>query len=190
MSKISSVSKFIKILLLLVGIMQLSVYVVLFLFANGDGESSEMWFHYFGMSSGFSVSFHGSWQEIAKALAQENFNTTLILGLAEAIPYLLIYFFLYQLFSLYQQGIIFTEKNIQSIKNVALVLFAWIAMNIFYPVLVVLVLRFSGLSNSLPIIVNFGSTELRYLLLGLIIYVVSWVMSTGLALQQDQELVI
>lgn len=57
-------------------------------------------------------------------------------------------------------------------------------------VYVVLFLRFSGLSNSLPIIVNFGSTELRYLLLGLIIYVVSWVMSTGLALQQDQELVI
>jgi DUF2975 family protein len=190
MSKISRVSKFIKALLLIIALLQISVYVVLFLFANSSSESSEMWFHYFGMSSGFAVDFSGSWQGIAEALAAENFNPSLLLGIAEAVPYLLIYFFLYKLFGLYQQGIIFTMQNIQYIKNVAIVLLAWIGLNIFYPVLLILVLRFSGASNSLPIIINFGSTELGYLLSGLVIYVVAWVMSEALQLQQEQELVI
>ena len=63
-------------------------------------------------------------------------------------------------------------------------------MNIFYPVLVVLVLRFLGASDSLPIIINIGSTELGYFLSGAIIYVMAWIMKEALTLQQEQELVI
>lgn len=56
--------------------------------------------------------------------------------------------------------------------------------------LVVLVLRFLGASDSLPIIINIGSTELGYFLSGAIIYVMAWIMKEALTLQQEQELVI
>jgi len=190
MSKISKVSKFIKAWLLFLAALQLSVYLILFLFGTTTGSASEVSLNYLGMSSSFNIEFSNTWQDIAQALAEDGFNAVVILGSVESIPYLLIYYFLYQLFSLYQQGVIFTEKNINYIKNVGLVLFAWIAMNIVYPVLVVLVLRLSGASDSLPIIVNIGSTELGYFLCGAIIYVIAWIMKEALTLQQEQELVI
>jgi hypothetical protein len=190
MSKITKVSKFIKALLIFLTLLQGSVYVVLFLFATTRGESSEIWFHYLGLSSGVSMNFTGSWSDLAQALVKENFNPSLILGIPDGIPYFLIYYFLYKLFSLYQQGIIFTLNNSQYIKNIAVVLIAWVALKLVYPIVVTLVLRFSGLSDSLPLFLNFGSEELAYLLTGLVIYVIAWVMNEATALQQEQELII
>jgi len=51
-------------------------------------------------------------------------------------------------------------------------------------------MRIAGLSDTLPIILNFGSTELTYLLLGSVVYVIAWVMQEGLLIQEQQELVI
>jgi len=188
MNNISKVSKFIKVLLLFIAAMQFSVYLILFLFGNTTGSVGEVSFNYLGMSSSIQVDFDGA---LAQALAEQDFNPVSILGIADSIPYLLMYFFLYKLFSLYQQGLIFTEENIQYIKNIALVFFAWIAINIFYPALVVLVLRLSGAAKeSLPLTIHFGSTELRYFVIGSIIYVMAWIMKEALSLQKEQELVI
>ncbi|MBL4909633.1 MAG: DUF2975 domain-containing protein [Alteromonadaceae bacterium] len=190
-SKVSKVSQFIKVLLLFIAGMQLCVYLILFLFGTTTGSVSEVSFNYLGMSSSIHVSFDSSWQGLAQALAEQHFNPVFILGIADSIPYLLMYFFLYKLFSLYQQGLVFTEVNVKYIKNIALVFFAWIAMNVFYPVLVVFILRLSGIAEDpLPLIINLGSTELRYFVIGAIIYVMAWIMSEAIALQQEQELVI
>ena len=133
MNKISKVSKFIKALLLFIGGLQLSVYLILFLFGSTTGSVSEVSLNYLGISSSFNVVFSGSWHDIAQALVEEGFNAIVILGSVESIPYLLIYYFLYQLFSLYQQGLIFTEKNINYIKKVGLVLFCLDRNEYFLP---------------------------------------------------------
>jgi len=190
MSNISKVSKFIKALLLFIITLQVSVYIVLFLFATTQGESGEIWFHYLGLSSGMLMNFNGSWADIAQALVKENFNPSLILGIPATIPYFLIYYFLYKLFSLYQQGIIFTVKNSQYIKNIAAVLIAWVVFKLIYPIAVTVVLSFSDMSESLPLILSIGSEELVFLLTGLIIYVIAWVMNEAIVLQQEQELII
>ena len=66
----------------------------------------------------------------------------------------------------------------------------WVVLNICYPVIVTLFIRFTGLSDSLPIILNFGSTELKYLMIGGIIYVIAWIMHEGVLIKEQQELVI
>ncbi len=106
------------------------------------------------------------------------------------LPYLLIYFFLFKLFKYYQQGQIFTVANIACLKNIGKTLLAWIGLNIFYPVLVTLIIRFSGLSDSLAIYMNIGSTEFFYLVSGLVIYVMAWIMTMAIELKQEQELVV
>ena len=137
-----------------------------------------------------NIDFSGSWGDLADALASEGFNVLLILGSAELLPSLLIYFSLFKLFGLYQQGLVFTCANIQCIKNIGTVLLAWLALKLLYPVLVTLTLRFSGTSDTLALYVSFGSDELRLLLIGLVIYVIAWVMNEATSLHQEQELVI
>jgi hypothetical protein len=106
------------------------------------------------------------------------------------VPSLLIYLSLFKLFGLYQKGLIFTTANIQCIKNIGTVLLAWIALKLLYPLIVTLVLRFSGASDTLALYMSLGSDEVRFLLIGLVIYVIAWIMNEATSLHQEQELVI
>ncbi len=188
--RIRKVSKIVRALVALFIIMQVGVYALLVISAeNQDGtyQLSEQ-FTYF--SSAVNVDFSGSWGNMAQALTDEGFNALLILGSAELVPSLLIYLLLFKLFGLYQRGLVFTVENIQCIKNVGTVLLGWLILKLFYPLLVSLTLRFTGASDTLSIYMSVGSDELRYLLIGLVIYVIAWVMSEATSLHQEQELVI
>jgi hypothetical protein len=50
--------------------------------------------------------------------------------------------------------------------------------------------RISGLSESLPLFLSISSDQLLKLLIGLIIFVLSWIMTEAQKLQQEQELTI
>ena len=141
-------------------------------------------------SSYISYQTNHGWINIAQALEAENFNSLAILGSIELLPYLLIYFFLFKLFKFYQQGQIFTVANIACFKNIGKTLLGWIALNIFYPILVTLFIRFTGLSDSLALHLSLGSRELFLLVSGLVIYVMAWIMTIAIELQQEQELVV
>jgi hypothetical protein len=188
--RIRKISKIVRALVALFIITQVGVYALLVMSAeNQDGvyQLSEQSTYF---SSAVNIDFSGSWGNIAQALTDEGFNALLILGIAELLPSLLIYLSLFKLFGLYQKGLVFTAENIQCIKNVGTVLLGWLVLKLFYPLVVTLVLRFSGASDTLSIYMSAGSDELRYLLIGLVIYVIAWVMSEATSLHQEQELVI
>jgi len=171
-------------------IMQVGVYALLVISADNKDGIYQLSEHSTYFSSAINVDFSGSWGNMAQALTDEGFNALLILGSAELVPSLLIYLLLFKLFGLYQRGLVFTVENIQCIKNVGTVLLGWLALKLFYPLIVSLTLRFSGASETLSIYMSVGSDELRYLLIGLVIYVIAWVMSEATSLHQEQELVI
>jgi len=190
MSKISTASRWIQILLVLLGFSQIVTHGVL-LFNNQFDQGQ----HQINSSSeNLSVLANyettNSWKSMAQALNVEEFNSLLILGTIQLLPYLFIYFFAFKLFGLYRQGEIFTLATSQCLKNVGKTLLFWIAINLMYPLLVTLVIRFGGWSETLAIHMSVSSTELLYLLLGLIIYVMAWVMAQGIEMKEDQELVI
>lgn len=191
MTKISLISKYVCALLLAMVILQVTSHILLLFFgeltASGVSELS-INFHWF--SSHISHQFTHGWFDISQALMAENFNALAILGTAELIPYLFIYFYLFKLFSYYQQGEIFTIDNIACLKNIGKILLFWILLNAFYPVLVSLFIRFAGFSDKLAIYLNFGSDEIFYLVSGLVIYVIAWVMTMAIELKQEQELVV
>jgi hypothetical protein len=189
-ARIQKVSKIVRILVALFITMQIGVYALLLMSGNNQAGSYQLSENFNFMSSAADIEFSGSWSDMAKALNEEGFNALLILGSADLIPSILIYLSLFKLFGLYQRGLVFTAKNIQCIKNIGTTLLAWIALKLFYPLLVTLVLRFSGASDTLSIYMGLGSNELRYLLIGLVIYVIAWIMSEASSLHQEQELVI
>lgn len=131
-----------------------------------------------------------SWQEFSQALEQEGFNSIAILASVDIAFYSFIYFLVFQLFGLFQQGKIFTQQNINCIKSIGRCLLAWVVISIIYPAIVTLIIRVSGTSDSLALYFSIGSTELVNLLSGLIIYAFAWVINEAIEIKQEQELVI
>jgi hypothetical protein len=188
---IPTVSKIVRALVALFILMQIVSYTLLLMFGNNVGGTTfELSEKFYFFSSAVNIDFSGSWEDLAQALTDEGFNALLILGSADLLPSLILYLSLFKLFGLYQQGLVFTTANIQCIKNIGTVLLAWIALKLLYPVIVTLVLRFSGASDSLAIYMSVGSDEIRLLLIGLVIYVIAWIMNEATSLHQEQELVI
>jgi hypothetical protein len=66
----------------------------------------------------------------------------------------------------------------------------WSVFDLLYPILLMLLFRGTGLSDSLPLVLSIGTDQLLKLLVGLIIFVMSWIMMEGQRLQQEQELTI
>ncbi|ARD45586.1 DUF2975 domain-containing protein [Colwellia sp. PAMC 21821] len=190
MLKISRISQYIRYLILFLAGLQLLAFILVALLGENTGVGQKVSLNFGLFYSDFNIDFNHAWQDIAKNLQQEYFNTTLILGAAELLPYFLIYYFLWRLFSYYQRGEIFTVNTIYCLKMLGKTLLFWLLLNLIYPVLVAVTMRIAGLSDTLPIILNFGSTELTYLLLGSVVYVIAWVMQEGLLIQEQQELVI
>jgi hypothetical protein len=188
--RISKVSKIVRALIALFVVMQVFSFAFLLLFGVNNEGTFELTDNFLFISSAASIDFSGSWGNLALALTNEGFNALLILGSADLLPSILIYWSLFKLFGLYQQGLVFTAANIQCIKNIGTVLLAWIALKLLYPIVVTLVLRFSGASDTLSLYISLGSDELRFLLIGLVIYVIAWIMSEAISLHQEQELVI
>jgi hypothetical protein len=190
MSKISTASKYICALLVAIASFHLLTHILLVLFSEKTMGVDQVTLNFSAFSGFLSHQMTASWQSIAQSLETEGFNSLIILSSIQLIPYLLIYFFLFKLFTLYQQGKVFTLANSHCFKNIARTLFAWIALNLFYPIVVTLFIRLTGLSSELAIYMSISSREFIYLLSGLIIYVMSWVMADACNLKKEQELVI
>lgn len=190
MSKISRLSQYIRYMIFFLAFLQILAFGLVATLGQPTEFGQEASVNFALFSSGFSIEFNHAWQDIAQYLKAENFNTTLILGLPELLPYLLIYYFLLRLFSYYQQGEIFTTNTIYCLKMLGKTLWFWACLKLFYPIVVTLFIRFFDFSDVLPLVINFGSTELKYLLIGSIIYVIAWIMQEGVLIKEQQELVI
>ncbi|MCL1047331.1 DUF2975 domain-containing protein [Shewanella electrodiphila] len=191
MDRIYRLSKWIKGLLLLLSLMQLGSYIaVMFSGEYRDGEyaMSIDWWGYF--SSFLSVSFESSWQALAENLYSAGLHPGIILGSVEILPYLFIYYFLFQLFSLYQQGQVFTSANFRCLTRIAQVFLVWIFVSLFYPMLVAYFIHVTDLADGVPGYFTLGSQELEYALFGLIFYCIGWVMKQAVELQAEAELTI
>ncbi|AZG71316.1 DUF2975 domain-containing protein [Shewanella livingstonensis] len=191
MDKIANISKWIKGLLALLAISQLGSYIAVMTmgdYQDGIYFISIDWWGAF--QSYLSIDFAPSWQSLGEHLYADGFHPGLILSSVELIPYLFIYFFLFQLFSLYQNGQVFTSANFHCLTRIATVFFVWILLSLFYPLLVAFFLRSTGMSDTVPGFLTIGSQEVEYALMGLIFYCIGWVMKHAAELQTEAELTI
>jgi hypothetical protein len=191
LSRISKVSKLVRWCLLFVCLIHIGSYVATLALAEPSATGHQIALEVGTQTFTISVTSEDADSPLGKALAAENFNILAILGSVDLLFYAVFYFLLFRLFSLYQRGDIFEEGNIQCFKLFGFGLLAWVITDLFYPVVVVLVIRFGGLSDVvLPMFFNIGSSELIRLLCGLMIYVIGWIMAQARTLQQEQELTI
>lgn len=189
MEKIAKVSLLIRLLIVLVAGINIFVITVAIITQN-EANSSEL---SVGSSQSYVsqvVNLPKSSESFSKELNSEGFNSYAIMLIPELLFCLFIYWSVFKLFGLYQQGVIFTGIHIKQLRNIGTCLLVWSVFDLLYPILIMLLLRISGLSASLPLSLSISSDQLLKLLIGLIIFVMSWIMTEAQKLQQEQELTI
>jgi len=110
----------------------------------------------------------------------------LALGLIKPVVYMIAFWFLYKLLGLYREGIIFTAENVAGIRKIG-----WAVASIDVAALVQVLV--SG-----PILTFYGITsgyiavrlEVGYLIIGLFVVLISYVMDMGRELKEQDNLVI
>jgi len=185
MKKIVWMSSFI-LSLLIFTLISLLVTSIIVLFSDSNvlsftqSNGAHMWI-------GLEVS--GSWQGVAQTLNEHGFDSVLWLGLVQLLPFILINIILIRLFLLYRRGSFFAIENIQCFKWLGGVLLAQFVLVVCYPSLLITLLNLAT-GSDIGRVVAIQDTDIIGLVMGLIIYVIGWIMGQAQQLQKEQELVI
>ena len=95
-------------------------------------------------------------------------------------------FTLRKLFTLYEQGVVFSATNINCIRKLGYSLIAWVIANLIYLPLISVVLTRNNLPGERSISIGIGATDLATLMIGAIVLIISWVMSEASKLEDEQ----
>ncbi len=104
------------------------------------------------------------------------------------IEYIL--YFLSQLFQLYEQGVIFSNQNVKYFKKIGYLLLAYQLIDIICSGLLSLILTMGNPPGFRTITVNFSGTNLTVLLTAFMIILISWIMTEGCHLHEEQSLTV
>lgn len=126
-------------------------------------------------------------------LAALNPLTKLLGFLVSCIPLsidMLMFYFLIQLFKLYERGEIFTSNNVKYLRNIGYAMLASQLVQPIYQALVTFVLTMNNPKGHRLISIGFGSTDIMLLLTASIIILISWVMAEGYKLNDEQKYIV
>ncbi len=98
--------------------------------------------------------------------------------------------FLVKLFSLYEKGEIFSLKNVAYIRNIGYALLVGQLINPFYEMLMGLVLTLGNPPGQRMIAVTVNGTNLRTIVISVMIILISWIMTEGYKLREEQQLTV
>lgn len=99
-------------------------------------------------------------------------------------------YLLIKLFSLYQQGKIFTKENVTCYRNLGLILVSKMFVQIFYSALLSFLMTFNNPPGQRFISVGAGSIDITVLFFGIIVLVISWVMDEARNIEEEQGLTV
>ena len=91
-----------------------------------------------------------------------------------------------KLFTLYQQGIVFAEDNVNCFRKLGFTLIIWVVANLLFTPLMSIVLTYNNLPGERSVTVGIGSSDLATLITGAIVVTISWVMSEASKLEDEQ----
>lgn len=97
-----------------------------------------------------------------------------------------VYYCLIKLFSLYERAEIFTATNVNYIKKIGYLLLASALVEPFYEALITFILSFHAEPGHRFATASFGTTNISEIVMALIIILVSWIMTEGCKLRDEQ----
>jgi hypothetical protein len=97
---------------------------------------------------------------------------------------------LMRLFSLYERGFIFTERNVACYRRLGRVLLLWVALGFTSRVLMSIALTFHNPPGERLLAVSLQSSDFVGLFVGFTILTIAWVMDEARKLKDDLELIL
>jgi hypothetical protein len=113
--------------------------------------------------------------------------------LAELIPLCTILYGLFRLralFILYQNGMIFTAKNVSCFRSLGRTLIAWMICDVIRNSLLSMILTMNNPPGKRSITVGLNSADFTGIFVGIVIITIAWVMDEARKIQEDQELIL
>lgn len=140
--------------------------------------------HYSHTSSMFLPS------EIVIAHALTATNTAL--GLSTSLLFkhsftMLILYFLIALFKLYEKGEIFAQRSVNYLKNIGYTLLIGQIANVLYDLIMSFALTFNNPPGQRYSAFTFGTGNVYVIFIALMVILISWIMSEGCKLQEEQK---
>lgn len=103
---------------------------------------------------------------------------------------LIVLYCLIKLFRLYEQGEIFSINNVKYIRNIGYALLIGQLLNPIYQGLMGIVLTWNNPKGHRFAAISLDQTNLGILLVGLMVILISWIMTEGCRLREEQQLTI
>ena len=91
-----------------------------------------------------------------------------------------------ELFELYENEIIFSEKNVSCFRRLGFISIYWVIANMVFVTLISIVITFNNLPGEQVIIAQFGVSDIAMLIIGSIVVLISWVMNEASKLEDEQ----
>ena len=94
------------------------------------------------------------------------------------------------LFGYYENGLVFTEQNVDCFRSLGRGLIAWVICNVGRNMLLSIVLTLSNPPGQRLIAIGLYSADFVGIFVGIIILIIAWVMDEARKIQEDQALII
>lgn len=138
----------------------------------------------------------GAWAELLNVPQGITLDTTqivglgllavLVLGSIKPIVYMIAFWFLYKLLGLYREGIIFTAQNVAAIRRIGWAIASIDIAGMLQTLITGPVLTFYEISSAYLA----ARLEVGYLIIGLFVVLIAYVMDMGRELKEQDSLVI
>jgi len=129
------------------------------------------------------------WPSLHAALAEIGWSAFAVLVMPRVLVFVAVVFQVVQAFGLYQQGLIFSLRHVLYLRRIGLLLVVWGAILLGYPALIRVLAGWLA-EGYRGYWFSADWDALFYILGGLGVTVIAWVMHEGLKLQQEQELTV
>jgi hypothetical protein len=185
MEKIIKVSQFIRMFVIVVAIIHIGIG--LFVAINLDTDPSMLAME--EEVSPFELRYDIDSSE-AKQLAAIDMNAMIWLESPIYIIYLMIYWFIFRLFSEYREAKIFSVDAILQLRNLGVTFIIWPVFAALYPPLLIISLKALGILEHGEINLGLGADDLSIVIMGLMLTVVGWIMGEAQKIKEEQELTV
>ncbi len=115
-----------------------------------------------------------------------NLLVVLVLGIIKPVVYMVAFWFLYKLLGLYREGIIFTAENVAAIRRIGWAIASIDIAGMIQTLVTGPVLTLLDISSGYLL----ARLEVGYLIIGLFVVIIAYVMDMGRELKEQDNLVI
>lgn len=95
-----------------------------------------------------------------------------------------------KLFWYYKEGVIFTLEQVNIFKHIAKALILWMVLSVLYESAKSVLFTIGNPPGHVLLTVGVSSAELTTLIVGVVMFVIAWVMDEGRALAEEQQLTV